>query len=238
MPIAPPPPPSAPRSFEEKKLKKEWMDNWSYEEDLRRVNDKISSYLGPIYDLSVIETEFLLQTGPQCGLVVLVLCCNLINRRLNLTVKELLSQSRNMGYTTHGELFSSFNVYNIASNYINKDRLELISDLTVERQEQMLNGLFDRRCVILFPYDKGPDHGPAMRKGHSAHWCLLIGAAKTEKDILILLRQGKSKWMGAYKWSDMLNSNRNLVESSPTLTRDFITRPYFLANTAIIIYTA
>ncbi|CAD5122957.1 unnamed protein product [Dimorphilus gyrociliatus] len=237
VPIAPPPPPLLSGSAEGERVTKESSNNWSYEKDLRRANDRIWSFLGPSYDLSVIKTNFRLQNGPQCGLVVLELCCNLVGKNLNVTVEELLSESQRLGFTRYGELFSCYSAYSLATNYLNRDRVELVTELTPNKQEQMLNGLFDKRCVILFPYDKGPDHGPVIRKGHSAHWCLLIGAAKSQRDLLVLVRQGKSKWMGVYKWNDMLESNRNLVESSPTLTRDFITKPFCLANTAIVIYT-
>lgn len=82
------------------------------------------------------------------------------------------------------------------------------------------NGCLNSICR----YDADVNHSPTLRKGHTAHWCLVCGIIliknvekplSTADNVYVLCRHGKSKFLTAWKLSDLATSNQNLWEFSP-----------------------
>lgn len=73
--------------------------------------------------------------------------------------------------------------------------------------------------VLVVPYDKDElHHGPATRKGHGAHYALLVGIAEAEgsDDILLVGMHGLSKRPLVMSVGELRSSNAQLREVKRT----------------------
>ena len=90
-----------------------------------------------------------------------------------VTVSHLFDDAKKRGFTQHGELYSV--------DYMRRLALENISDLRPEILKKLqwfpekLISALQQGALVLIPYDSDFNHSPCLKKGHKAHWALLVG---------------------------------------------------------------
>ncbi|XP_026763564.2 UPF0692 protein CG33108 [Galleria mellonella] len=184
---------------------------------------QICLYQAP-YNYKYTYFESRLQVGPTCGLVALSM---LINDEV--TPEEMLNIAKLEGYSSNGEMFSCKNMLRLAEKVFNLAEINnkfnlqcggLFSEITIEK---LLNG-----AVLLVPYDADFNHSPCLKLGHTAHWALVCGVIIVNNpgntydsdNVYVLCKQGKSRHLAIWKLYDLDQSNKNLVEFSPTREDD------------------
>jgi len=116
--------------------------------------------------------EPIVQHGPMCGLVALAMAGSKLCKNRHFSVQDLLDYSKMANYTKHGEMFSAYQLADVAVECLNLDAnvIELSSDIQYKLLHFILQG-----CMILVPYDKDKNHMPCSERGHHAHWGVITG---------------------------------------------------------------
>ncbi|XP_014229733.1 UPF0692 protein CG33108 isoform X1 [Trichogramma pretiosum] len=153
----------------------------------------------------------ILQKGPTCGLVALYMGTQKNKNRMKPI--ELLNVAKLKGFTNHGEMYSVDYMYDLILSTQNAVKIRLLDDIK-SRSNQILDEL-KGGSLILIAYDADHNHQPCKKKGHKAHWALLIGMIATKCKNYVLARHGKSRRVACWLWEDLLDSNMNLEEASP-----------------------
>ncbi|KAH9493397.1 hypothetical protein DERF_014148 [Dermatophagoides farinae] len=114
----------------------------------------------------------IIQSGPTCGLVALIMCLKLIDNQYDIDLSKILIKAKSYGITRFGEMFS---VENMAKFIREEFSLNAEHRYDLERSmydviEHLCNGQ-----PILVPYDSDFNHEPGLRQGNRAHWALLCG---------------------------------------------------------------
>ncbi|CAC5408867.1 unnamed protein product [Mytilus coruscus] len=241
-PVPPPPPVLPSTSSTPPKLTKQstYVTQTCDQEDIRksfheRLEKNVLKRNGKKIVVSMNkEVTPVLQDGPSCGLVAVVMAAQLFDT--NLTFDCIFNAAKEKGFTLQGEMFSASNMKQLVE--------DLISDTTS----------FGKGDVCLIPYDSDFNFEPCNKKGHKAHWALLTGfglvldssvidkkgltaddgcvinvASDTilssnllddAEDILVYGLQGKSQYPGVWSLSSLIASNKNLVEVDPNKQDD------------------
>lgn len=90
-----------------------------------------------------------------------------------LTVTQLYEDARLRGFTQHGEVFSVDFMDILAAEHLpdcKPNVLENLQSCSDSITDALVHG--DR---ILIPYDSDFNHAPCLKRGHKAHWALLVG---------------------------------------------------------------
>lgn len=107
----------------------------------------------------------------RCGLVALAIISQTYSQPVS--VSQLLAEARVRGFTQYGEVYSVDFMSTLAAEYLPEHRPEIIVDdqNSIDTISQaLING-----TVILAPYDADFNHAPCLKRGHKAHWALLVG---------------------------------------------------------------
>ncbi|MFH4976413.1 hypothetical protein AB6A40_003122 [Gnathostoma spinigerum] len=169
------------------------------------------------------ETEAVVQSGPQCGIVALVMASRYLKLETTL-VGDVLALAKRKGYTSRGEMFSAAWLADLAISLWPSIRVEVLAFPSKSQLVQVIsNG-----SVILVPYDCDKNHEPALFHGHKAHWCVLVGFAVVSSNakglqwatkppdclehLYLLCLHGKSKYEGVWSYERLAASNKNLEE--------------------------
>eukprot|EP00095_Tigriopus_kingsejongensis_P003359 maker-scaffold496_size155344-snap-gene-0.24 protein:Tk03359 transcript:maker-scaffold496_size155344-snap-gene-0.24-mRNA-1 annotation:"upf0692 protein c19orf54 homolog isoform x1" len=119
----------------------------------------------------------ILQDGPQCGLVALAMAFDILTGSNAISVATCMEQARFQGFSANGEMFSVANMVTLAQS-INPDIKSTEESIETLRdpQTQGLSWLRgEQPAVFLVPYDSDFNQRPCLKKGHRAHWCLVLG---------------------------------------------------------------
>ncbi|KAL7672751.1 hypothetical protein ACOME3_007632 [Neoechinorhynchus agilis] len=119
------------------------------------------------------------QTGPQCGIAVITMILNLIDK--SITQKDVLNVAITKGISLKGELFDCCYVAEILNDF------GLIGARigNWNESETLLLGDLRNSKVALVPYDCGPDFRPALKNGSRAHWaCVYQCIDQGERKVL------------------------------------------------------
>ena len=140
---------------------------------------------GPPKEWRLKWVEPILQVGPTCGLTALSMIFDGIP-----TSKMLLELANAKNYSNNGEMFSARHLDDILECIVRirvKEFSEDFSDFQHfvrnesidcdEIREYLKNG-----AVLLIAYDPDVNHAPCLRKGHKAHWALVLGYLIDEFD--------------------------------------------------------
>ncbi|CAB3248650.1 unnamed protein product [Arctia plantaginis] len=162
-----------------------------------------------------------MQIGPTCGLVAMSMLVN-----GEATPDELLSIAKLEGYTNNGEMFSCKQMVKLVEKVHSLTEIGNIRCMlqqgglfSSEIIERLLNG-----AILLVPYDADCNHAPCLRTGHTAHWTLVCGVIVVEetanyeddpKNVYVLCKHGKSRYLAIWNLFDLAKSNNNLWEFSP-----------------------
>ncbi|XP_046458186.1 UPF0692 protein C19orf54 homolog [Daphnia pulex] len=90
---------------------------------------------------------------------------------IKVDTDSIFQQAKQMGITKKGELFSSSAVCALA-NQMNINSVLLNNGFS---NIQLLLRYFISGKLLLVPYDADCNHAPCLKKGHKAHWALLVG---------------------------------------------------------------
>ncbi|KAI8813664.1 hypothetical protein BJ742DRAFT_439287 [Cladochytrium replicatum] len=146
-----------------------------------------------------LHTE--LQTGPTCGLIALLIARKHYNRisapsLMNVpdslysidgpvTLTAMLALAKSAGFTQHGELFSAYDIAKLASHWCGMQaKVVPWDEKTEDRSVDNVTSHLLTGGLALIPYDRDKNNEPALKRGHSAHWCIANG--------LIFLSEGSS----------------------------------------------
>ncbi|KAK3583326.1 hypothetical protein CHS0354_038936 [Potamilus streckersoni] len=113
----------------------------------------------------------ILQTGPQCGFVAMAMMGSLLKK--DPTIDQVLSWSRDRGFTKQGELFSARCMEQIVKEMYACETSMIDVNTEAGRKDffqHLLEGY-----VFLVPYDSDKNFAPVLKWGHKAHWALVTG---------------------------------------------------------------
>ena len=172
----------------------------------------------------------------MCGLVAISIAAELLTGTV-FPPEKLLHCAQEKGYSKQGEMFSAQHLLDLAQSQL-KCRGSLIDTHTVTTAD-ILTMIAEKR-VLVVAYDADKDHSPCLARGHRAHWCTLVGFAivsdspmsspghielcptdfniekfqeVTMDCVYVFARQGKSRHLGLWGLSALLESNSNLIEA-------------------------
>lgn len=125
-----------------------------------------------------------IQEGRCCGIVALSMASQLIN---NVSANDILSLAKSLNYTIAGEMFSVYNMSELAKILLHCDTV-VMHDLDVFKEDILdfiCNG-----CPVLIPYDADRNHFPCSNNGITAHWAVITGLGFTvaDKNLLSTLK--------------------------------------------------
>ncbi|KAG6442505.1 hypothetical protein O3G_MSEX002401 [Manduca sexta] len=193
------------------------------------IKNSICIYKAP-FKFKYKYIESIIQVGPTCGLVAMSMLAN-----GQVPPSEMLNISKQEGYTCNGEMFSCKNMVKLAEKVFN---LVNVGDVSYTLEygglfssriiEKLLNG-----AILLVPYDADCNHSPCLRNGHTAHWALICGVIIVDdpgdtyesdpRNVYVLCKHGKSKYLTVWNLADLERSNKNLMEFSPKKGADGLT---------------
>lgn len=195
------------------------------------------------------EVAPVLQDGPCCGLVAVVMAAKMYG--VELTLDDLFTAARDKGFTKQGEMFSAQNMRTLVEDFISCITVTSL-DMTIDDGTLVQYLVKGGTCLI--PYDSDFNHEPCNKRGHKAHWALLTGIGLVidrcvcdsltggdgyvftgsyetimnhnlvnyAEEILVYGLHGKSQYPGVWSLSSLISSNRNLIEVDPNRLQDEI----------------
>lgn len=107
----------------------------------------------------------------RCGLVALAMASQEYTKPVS--VSQLLAEARVRGFTQHGEMYSVDFMGTLAAEYLPDHRPDILVDL--QQCPDTLTHALAHGAMVLIPYDSDFNHAPCLKKGHKAHWALLVG---------------------------------------------------------------
>lgn len=107
----------------------------------------------------------------RCGLVALAMASQEYTKPVS--VSQLLAEARVRGFTQHGEVYSVDFMGTLAAEYLPDHRPDILIDL--QQCPDTLTHALAHGAMVLIPYDSDFNHAPCLKKGHKAHWALLVG---------------------------------------------------------------
>ncbi|KAL6267162.1 UPF0692 protein CG33108 [Pogonomyrmex barbatus] len=158
------------------------------------------------------QVEPILQDGPQCGLVALSMASQEYTKPVS--VNQLLAEARVRGFTQHGEVYSVDFMGTLAAEYLPDHKPDILVDL--QQCPDTLTHALAHGAMVLIPYDSDFNHAPCLKKGHKAHWALLVGLISSRQGYHVLARHGKSRHLACWPLRDLIESNGNLEEEGAT----------------------
>ena len=125
-----------------------------------------------------------LQSGPTCGLVSIVMAAHLLQKDLELResltypdseLKAILDYAKQKGLSKQGEMFSVEYMKDVVASHFCLEAHVVDTQSQDFSIETLLVQMLNRRAAILVPYDADRNHSPCMERGYRAHWCILVG---------------------------------------------------------------
>ncbi|VDO26069.1 unnamed protein product [Onchocerca flexuosa] len=177
----------------------------------------------------VRNVEPILQNGPQCGLVAIQMVAQAYGLPTR-NIDEIFQLAKQKGYTNYGEMFSADWLADIATSLWPMLNIVVENVPSTAEMEQLIQ----ENALLLMPYDCDKNHQPSNRRGHNAHWCLIIGflcpvkeletvtwnatiAHTCSKVTHVFCIHGKSRHLAVWNYSQLIASNFNLREASNKL---------------------
>lgn len=107
----------------------------------------------------------------RCGLVALAMASKEYTKPV--PVGQLLAEARVRGFTQHGEVYSVDFMSTLAAEHLPDHRPEILVDL--QNCPDAITHALAHAAMVLIPYDADFNHAPCLKRGHKAHWALLVG---------------------------------------------------------------
>jgi actin maturation protease len=203
--------------------------------------DEPSDAIETIHMLENVPAE--LQLGPNCGLVALRCAAEYLfdgNSECAGDVDTLLARAKELGYTKHGEMFSSVQLAALAGDVYASKKLSarVLGFCSIEQENERENEQsFEavvRSCVversepILIAYDAAGNHSPCEAGGHRAHWALVIGfiaMANKDRRRYVVALHGKSLRVAVWRLGALAQSNAQLARAADKHDRSVFVIP-------------
>uniref|UniRef100_A0A1B0DBT1 Actin maturation protease n=1 Tax=Phlebotomus papatasi TaxID=29031 RepID=A0A1B0DBT1_PHLPP len=160
-------------------------------------------------DSSLDFREFLwvaenLGANPATGVHLWIFTISMILNGAS-TADQFFRKARVKKITAMGEMFSAVNLLDILQKFQSQEGFS--------GKYHMLEVKSDA-CLIV-PYDFDVTHSPCLRKGHKAHWALVVGYLIDDKNQFYeIARQGNSRLLGIWLLPELAESNAILTEFS------------------------
>uniref|UniRef100_X2B042 Actin maturation protease n=1 Tax=Capitella teleta TaxID=283909 RepID=X2B042_CAPTE len=140
--------------------------------DIKRFHSQ-NDFENSTFHLGVINpVEPLIQEGPQCGLVALVMASQVLNHPAS--IDTLFSKAKELNYTEQGEMFSADDLVSLASLTLKCNGYVIASEDLKTKTQAILNALI-KNHVVLIPYDRDCNNEPCLKEGRKAHWAIITG---------------------------------------------------------------
>jgi len=134
------------------------------------------------------EVPPVLQSGPTCGLVCLIMAAHLLQKFQrekkdselhkgypSCELEVILDYAKQKGLSKQGEMFSVEYMKDIVANHFYWKAYVVDTQSQDFSMESLLVQMLQRHVAVLLPYDADRNHSPCMEGGHRAHWCILVG---------------------------------------------------------------
>jgi len=129
------------------------------------------------------------QKGPMCGLVGLTMAAQLLMKASSpchtsskTHPERILEYAVQNGLSRHGEMFSTSAMEQIIENHLLlKAQVVMVQSHNYSALRDLIVQVVSGQKAVLVPYDADKDHRPCLARGHSAHWCLLVGVCVVMK---------------------------------------------------------
>jgi len=144
------------------------------------------------------------QDGPSCGLIALEMCSRFFGKLAeNVSYQHRsLDYAINKGYTLEGEMFSAFELADVARSFYGIKAL--VDDVVEEvstKEKTTLSGLNFLKIIshilkglpVIIPYDNDKNNYPCLRDGGNAHWGIIFGFILPVKWILFM--KNSKEWL-------------------------------------------
>lgn len=130
----------------------------------------------------VLNVPSCLQEGPMCGLTALAMCvafCSLVATAERTELEDCISErlierAIERGFTRRGEMFEAERLVQLCADEASGAGLLAGRMLAPLSAADVIGAVLDGD-LVLFPYDADRNNEPALRHGHGAHWCVVIG---------------------------------------------------------------
>ncbi|CAN8000468.1 unnamed protein product [Ixodes hexagonus] len=182
MTVVPPPPPPLPPAVPASKRDDGFSRTVSCMNDdpstaavkvLRRQMDRICKGDETVAVVSKLcPIEPVLQRGPQCGLVALVMASQLLQPSSPVCVTRAFETAKALGFTSKGEMFSVENMRLLSEHFL--DCQSEVLHCPIDHRRLLIEHLL-RGKPILVPYDSDGNFEPCLKGGHTAHWAVIHG---------------------------------------------------------------
>lgn len=127
-----------------------------------------------------------IQAGPSCGLVALQMAAEHLRNESLPKSLDLLSLAKQRQYTLQGEMFSAFELMNLANESLLASELQIATKLVdladasefAGSDENRIAYIHRRLCeneLLLLAYDADKDNTPCCLGGKRAHWTIIKG---------------------------------------------------------------
>jgi hypothetical protein len=154
---------------------------------------------------TVVRVPCRLQESVTCGLVSLLIVADGLLPGHGKSCAGLLELAVARGFSKSGEMFSCALLAALAVEYWDETlRAEVVADWNADTAlDSARNGR-----LMLVPYDCSTNFEPGCFGGEKAHWCVVAGTQGEETAVCV---QPKSRRVGLWSLSSLLESNRNLL---------------------------
>ncbi|KNC53758.1 UPF0692 protein [Thecamonas trahens ATCC 50062] len=124
------------------------------------------------------------------------------------------------GYSREGEMFDAGELAELARKVlpsaVQVHGLAWAAETGVEARVASVADALAAGAFVLLAYDAAPNHEPALRSGHAAHWAVVVGVVHVgDSPTYFVTRHGKSSHLALWSAAQLLASNAQLVESHP-----------------------
>lgn len=163
---------------------------------------------------------------------------------LQLTVEDALKVAREKQYSNHGEMFSVAQMKDLIESLT---QAEVVLHRDINSNSLKILDHVMKGWPLLVPYDSDANHEPAVKGGHRAHWAVILGFCVLELDdekcardlkpllersnsneilnlderpnnlLMVLAKQGKSRYIKWWKFDQLCYSNQGLDNINPKI---------------------
>lgn len=160
------------------------------------------------------------QSGPQCGFAALAMIASSVGKFY--TPDYLVSEAKMLDITNNGEMFSADWLTDFASYLLSQHFEVTMFSNSISGYSELFKQYIHEDSLVMIPYDADFNHQPFMKSGHRAHWAIICGYVDggSEENFYVIARHGKSAHPTVWKFTDLLNSNDNLLELAPKRQTD------------------
>ncbi|KAI2806226.1 hypothetical protein BLOT_005237 [Blomia tropicalis] len=167
--------------------------------------------------------DSVIQSGPTCGLVALMICLKLVKPDVQTELSAVLERARSFGFTKYGEMFSVENM----AKFIEQEFSVRVQ--TRQWLEKSKLNVVEHLCLgmpLLVPYDADANYEPCMKEGKRAHWATICG-------FCLVIPTGLLSKNDQWRHIPLSNPNHSIIHLETTIGTD-LSRDQFKLMKAVL----